>query len=61
MSFVKQHAQEMSEEVMKKHIALYVNEFSIDLGTIGKKAIQLLINKAMEQELVENIHPTIFV
>jgi 1,4-dihydroxy-6-naphthoate synthase len=28
MPFVKQHAQEMSEEVMKKHIALYVNQFS---------------------------------
>lgn len=61
MPFVKEHAQEMSEEVMKKHIALYVNEFSIDLGTIGKKAIQLLIDKAIEQKLVKNVHPSIFV
>jgi 1,4-dihydroxy-6-naphthoate synthase len=61
MPFVKEHAQEMSEEVMKKHIALYVNEFSIDLGKIGKKAIQLLIDKAIEQKLVKNVHPSIFV
>lgn len=61
MAFVKEHAQEMSEEVMKKHIALYVNEFSVDLGTTGKKAIQLLINKAMEQKLVKDVHPSIFV
>jgi len=61
MAFVKEHAQEMSEEVMKKHIALYVNEFSIDLGTIGEKAIQLLINKAIEQKLVKDVHPAIFV
>jgi 1,4-dihydroxy-6-naphthoate synthase len=61
MTFVKKHAQEMNEEVMKKHIALYVNEFSIDLGEIGKKAIQLLINKAIEQNLVKNVHPAIFV
>ncbi len=61
MAFVKEHAQEMSEEVMKKHIALYVNEFSIDLGIVGKKAIQLLINKAIEQHLVKDVHPAIFV
>ena len=61
MGFVKQHAQEMSEEVMKKHIALYVNDFSIDLGTIGKNAIQLLFDKAIESKLIEGIAPQIFV
>lgn len=61
MAFVKEHAQEMSEEVMKKHIALYVNEFSLDLGIIGKKAIQVLVNKAIELKLVTDVHPSIFV
>lgn len=61
MDFVKQHAQEMSEEVMKKHIALYVNQFSIDLGTIGKNAIQLLFNKAVETKLIGGLPPQIFV
>ena len=61
MSFVKEHAQEMSEEVMKKHIALYVNEFSIDLGTVGKKAVQLLIDKAIETKLIKEVAPQIFV
>lgn len=61
MDFVKQHAQEMSEEVMKKHIALYVNDFSLDLGTIGKNAIQLLFNKASEIKLIEGLPPQIFV
>ena len=61
MSFVKQHAQEMSEDVMKKHIALYVNQFSVDLGTIGKNAIQLLFNKAVETKLIEGLPPQIFV
>lgn len=37
--YVKQNAQEMSEEVMRKHINLYVNNFSIDLGEEGKKAV----------------------
>lgn len=59
--FVKQHAQEMNEEVMKKHIALYVNDFSIDLGIIGKKAIQLLFDKAIATGLIEGQTPQIFI
>lgn len=61
MDFVKQHAQEMSEDVMKKHIALYVNNFSVDLGTVGKEAIQLLFDKAIETKLIEGVAPQIFV
>jgi 1,4-dihydroxy-6-naphthoate synthase len=61
MPFVKQHAQEMSEEVMKKHIALYVNEFSIDLGITGKNAIQLLLDKAIDAKLIDGLAPHIFV
>lgn len=37
--YVKSHAQEMSDEVRKKHIQLYVNEFSLDLGMKGRAAI----------------------
>ncbi|TAF56505.1 MAG: 1,4-dihydroxy-6-naphthoate synthase [Sphingobacteriia bacterium] len=40
--FVKDHAQEMSEQVMRQHIGLYVNDFSLGLGTDGKKAIATL-------------------
>jgi len=40
--FVKNHSQEMSEQVMRQHIDLYVNDFSMDMGTTGKKAIAQL-------------------
>lgn len=40
--FVKEHAQAMSEEVMRKHIDLYVNNYSLDLGTAGRQAIEEL-------------------
>lgn len=60
MLFVKQHAQEMSEDVMKKHIALYVNQFSVDLGETGKNAIQLLFDKAQETSLITKISSKIF-
>lgn len=41
--FVRIHAQEMSEDVMRKHIDLYVNKFSIDLGIEGRKAVDKLL------------------
>ena len=41
--YVKKHSQEMSEEVMRKHIDLYVNDYSISLGQEGKDAIVKLL------------------
>ena len=40
--YIKHHSQEMSEQVMRQHIDLYVNDFSIDMGDTGRKAIQQL-------------------
>lgn len=40
--YVKQHAQEMNEDVMRKHIELYVNSYTLELGEEGKKAIEKL-------------------
>jgi 1,4-dihydroxy-6-naphthoate synthase len=40
--YVKQHSQEMSEDVMRQHIDLYVNNFTLDLGDEGKLAIESL-------------------
>jgi 1,4-dihydroxy-6-naphthoate synthase len=42
--YVKVHSQEMSEEVMRRHIDLYVNNYSIDLGENGKKAVLKLLD-----------------
>jgi 1,4-dihydroxy-6-naphthoate synthase len=61
MDYVKAHAQEMSEEVMKKHIALYVNEFSVNLGELGRKAVNTLFNKAIEMGVIKGVNKTIFV
>lgn len=37
--YIARHAQEMSEAVMRKHIDLYVNDYSLDLGEKGRSAI----------------------
>jgi 1,4-dihydroxy-6-naphthoate synthase len=44
MDYVRAHAQEMQEEVMEKHIRLYVNDFTLSLGTEGRKAVQKLFD-----------------
>lgn len=41
--YVCLHAQEMNEDVMRQHINLYVNDFSLDLGRQGKDAIVQLL------------------
>ena len=51
--YVCQHAQEMDPSVMKKHIELYVNQYSIDLGEKGEKAIQKMFSS------LKNIEPTV--
>ncbi len=40
--YVKCHSQEMSEAVMRQHIDLYVNDFSVDMGNTGRVAIAQL-------------------
>ena len=37
--YIRLHSQEMSEEVMRKHIDLYVNERSLALGKVGREAV----------------------
>jgi len=49
--YIKCNAQEMSEQVMRQHIDLYVNEYSLDLGEKGKKAILKLLENHPIQSL----------
>ena len=59
--FVCQHAQEMDEIVIKKHIDLYVNQYSVDLGLEGRKAVQQLFQLAKEKKIITRITDPIFV
>ena len=60
LNFVKANAQEMSEEVMYKHIDLYVNNYSVDLGVEGKRAVKLLFDKAQELGVINKIEEEVF-
>ena len=59
--YVNQHAQEMNEGVTQKHIDLYVNEFSIDLGEQGRDAVENLLSVAIEKDIIKEITKPIFV
>ena len=47
-AYIRQHALEMSDEVMQAHIDLYVNDFSLDVGDEGEKAVRELHRRAVE-------------
>jgi len=51
-AWIREHAQEIDDEVCRRHIALYVNEFSVELGEQGREAIELLIARGRAQGLV---------
>jgi 1,4-dihydroxy-6-naphthoate synthase len=61
MSYVRKHAQEMDEEVMRKHIGTYVNDFSVDHGTGGRKAIEVFFQKILEAGIIAKIPGDLFV
>lgn len=58
--FIKMHAREMDDEVIKKHIALYVNDFTLSLGKKGYKAIQTLYRIATEKGIIAKLPRDIF-
>jgi 1,4-dihydroxy-6-naphthoate synthase len=46
LPYIRQHAREMNADVLKAHIHTFVNDFSLDLGTGGQEALQLLESMA---------------
>ena len=54
------NAQEMSETVMMQHVELYVNKYSIDLGTEGRNAITQMFHLAQETEIIPKITESLF-
>lgn len=46
--FVRQHAQEMEDEVIKQHIATFVTDFSLELGESGRSAVEILVQQGLK-------------
>jgi 1,4-dihydroxy-6-naphthoate synthase len=50
----------MSEEVIYRHIDLYVNEYSIDLGEEGRRAVELLFERARAAGIIPKVKEELF-
>lgn len=48
--YVRQHAQEMAPDVIRSHIDLFVNDFSVEAGKEGERAIRALLEAAAAQQ-----------
>jgi 1,4-dihydroxy-6-naphthoate synthase len=58
--FVSANAKEMDSKVMNSHIKLFVNKFTLNLGTEGKKAIKELYGTALERKIIPGLPDQIF-
>jgi 1,4-dihydroxy-6-naphthoate synthase len=61
IKYVREHAAEMSEDVMRKHIALYVNGFTEDVGEDGMRAVNELFSRAHAAGIIPQTTEAVFV
>ena len=61
LAFIRSHAQEMDETVMYQHINLYVNQYSVNLGANGRKAINSFFIKAKENQIIPHFDLPLYV
>jgi len=53
VDYIKAHSQEIDDDVIKRHIDLYVNDYSLDLGEDGVSAAEALFSMAQERGLIK--------
>lgn len=53
VKYIKEHSQELEGSVIEAHINLYVNDYSIDIGKDGIKAVQMLFEIAEERGIIK--------
>lgn len=61
LPFVKKHAQNLDESVIFQHINLFVNEFSVQMGEEGKKAIATLLERGAKSGMFPPLQQSVFV
>jgi len=59
--YIREHALEMEDAVMRAHIDLYVNDFSRDVGTEGEAAVRALHRRAVEAGVAQRTDLPLFV
>ncbi len=60
MDYIRRYAQETEDEIIMNHIGLYVNDFSLDLGTEGRLAVQTFLSRGREAGVLPDYPGDIF-
>ncbi|MDR1886335.1 MAG: 1,4-dihydroxy-6-naphthoate synthase [Prevotellaceae bacterium] len=58
--YVKQYAREQAEEITNKHIELFVNDYTTELGEEGRDAVNFFLNETKRLKVVESLPERIF-
>jgi 1,4-dihydroxy-6-naphthoate synthase len=61
LSYIKKYSQEMEDDVVEKHISLYVNQYSLDVGSEGILAIEELFRRSEEKGIIERSSQPLFI
>ena len=61
VAYMRQFAQSMDQEVLDAHLKTFVNEYSVELGEEGKRAIKILIDKSIAAGLINDVPLDYFV
>jgi len=61
VSYIRQHAQELEDKVINQHISLYVNDYSLDIGDSGERAVRELFARAEEGGIIESSNQPLFI
>ncbi len=61
MPFVRQHAQEMDDAVMRAHIDLYVTDYTVDLGEKGRDAVRQMFQIGQEKKVIPTYKENFFI
>lgn len=58
--YIKAHSQELADDVIDSHVGLYVNEFSLDMGDEGVRAVEALFQRASRRGVVPHAEKPLF-
>ncbi|MBI5675123.1 MAG: 1,4-dihydroxy-6-naphthoate synthase [Nitrospirae bacterium] len=61
MDYIKKHSQELSDDVIKQHIDLYVNKYSLDIGDDGERAVKEFLLRAEETGIIPKSKEPLFI
>jgi 1,4-dihydroxy-6-naphthoate synthase len=59
-AYIKQHAQELDEDVIENHVRLYVNNYSLDLGEDGRETVRFFLQIARQEGFLPESEEDIF-